>query len=228
MRLLNEQCDAQSLDEIWNSAAIADQFIAALDAADHQRWPYDYWLLEEALEKAVAESVALLPFAVQDGMDFGGRRECNNALRVYFTPGLQQRITLWGTIADAFKDARLIRRIEQLTSTDLSNSRLRIEYCQDTDGFWLEPHRDISVKLFSMSIYLSDAPELAEAGTDIYDDSPDHRWVARAPYGKGKAMIFIPGVASWHGFSKRPIQGVRKSLIVNYVTADWRAQEELA
>ena len=41
-------------------------------------------------------------------------------------------------------------------------------------------------------------------------------------------MIFIPGDDTWHGFIKRPIKGVRRSLIVNYVTGAWRDRYELA
>ena len=37
----------------------------------------------------------------------------------------------------------------------LRDSHLRIEYCLDTDGFWLEPHTDIGAKLFTMLVYLS-------------------------------------------------------------------------
>ncbi|OYV33337.1 MAG: hypothetical protein B7Z81_11520, partial [Acidocella sp. 20-61-6] len=103
-----------------------------------------------------------------------------------------------------------------------------IEYCQDVDGFWLEPHRDIAVKLFTMLIYVSEDPALFDAGTDIYDDTPAHNLVASVPYEKNRGLIFIPGAASWHGFSKRPIRGLRQSLIINYVSPDWRAVDELA
>jgi len=105
---------------------------------------------------------------------------------------------------------------------------LRIEYCQDIDGFWLEPHLDISVKLFTMLVYLSGEPELRDAGTDIYDSGPHHRLAATAPYEKNRGLMFVPGGNTWHGFSKRPISGVRKSLIVNWVTPEWRDRWELA
>jgi hypothetical protein len=78
-----------------------------------------------------------------------------------------------------------------------------------------------------MLIYLSDDPALRDAGTDIYDSSPDHGLVRSVPYERNAGMIFIPGAQTWHGFTKRPIHGVRKSIIVNYVTDDWRAVEEL-
>jgi hypothetical protein len=41
-------------------------------------------------------------------------------------------------------------------------------------------------------------------------------------------LIFIPANNTWQGFHKRPIQGIRRSLIVNYVGAEWRARHELA
>ena len=41
-------------------------------------------------------------------------------------------------------------------------------------------------------------------------------------------MIFVPSNNTWHGFEKRPIHGVRRSIIVNYVTDAWRAREQLA
>jgi hypothetical protein len=115
-----------------------------------------------------------------------------------------------------------------LTGRDLGEGSLRIEYCQDVDGFWLEPHLDLGVKMFTMLIYLSGEPELLDAGTDIYDASPEHKLVATAAYEKNKGLIFIPGTDTWHGFSKRPIRGVRRSIIVNWVTSEWRARNELA
>jgi hypothetical protein len=69
-------------------------------------------------------------------------------------------------------------------------------------------------------------PELANSGTDVYDSN--HRRVATAPFGKGKGLIFVPAKNTWHGFSRRPIRGVRKSLIVNFVTPEWRDTYELA
>jgi hypothetical protein len=49
-----------------------------------------------------------------------------------------------------------------------------------------------------------------------------------SPFKRGAAMIFVPGDATWHDFEKRPIEGVRRSLILNYVTHEWRAREQLS
>ena len=206
------------------------QFLASLAQAKHEAWPYDYWTLEQAVSHSVNTALKQLPFEAPEGMQFGGQRDYgqNNGRRIYFNPESQARLAVCRDLAQAFADARVLNALKQLTGRDLSTGQLRIEYCQDKDGFWLEPHVDISVKLFTMSIYLSDEPELAHAGTDIYDDTPDHNRVATAPFGPGTGMIFIPAHNTWHGFDKREIKGIRRSLIVNYVTSDWRAKEELA
>ena len=119
-----------------------------------------------------------------------------------------------------------MRRLEQTCGVALKGSYLRIEYCQDVDGFWLDPHTDISVKLFTMLVHLSKDPDASGWGTDIYRTEHEHFGIV--PYAFNTGMIFIPASDTWHGFRRRPISGVRKILIVNYVTDDWRAREELA
>ena len=41
-------------------------------------------------------------------------------------------------------------------------------------------------------------------------------------------MVFVPSGITYHGFELRRIEGVRKSVIINYVTNEWRAREQLA
>ena len=174
------------------------------------------------------DAIVALPFAPPETPDFVGRREANNSTRIYFSPDMQRRYPVCAAVAATYRDRRVIGALEQLTGADISGGRLRIEYCQDTDGFWLEPHVDISVKLITMLVYLSSDPELADSGTDVFEASDEHRRVATAPFGKGKGLIFVPGKDTWHGFSKRPIHGVRKSIIINFVTPEWRDVYELA
>jgi hypothetical protein len=206
----------------------AGTFLAALRRAEHRREPFDYWLLEDIFPAAVCDGIAALPFSPPDNAIFDGRREANSTKRVHFTSQMQQRFPACGEVADAFRHPRVTAAIERTTGTSLANGRLRIEYSQDADGFWLEPHVDIPVKLFTMLVYLTDAPELHDAGTDIYDASPEHKLIASAPYEWNAGLIFIPGKNTWHGFRKRPIRGLRKSIIINYVGPEWRAVEELA
>jgi hypothetical protein len=207
---------------------IGDTFLASLAKSRHTTSPYDYWLLADVLPVATAATIASLPFAAPAGALFDGRREANNSTRVFFSPETQSQFAVARQMAEAFRHPEVKSQIERETCTDLSMGRLRIEYCLDVDGFWLEPHVDIAAKLFTMLVYLSRDPNLRDAGTDVYDDSPEHKLAARAPYEFNTGMIFIPGKNTWHGFAKRPIHGLRKSIIINYVVPEWRSTGELA
>ena len=108
---------------------------------------------------------------------------------------------------------------------DVAGSYLRMEYIQDVDGAWLEPHHDIPEKLFSMVIYLFTGPDATEWGTDIYDN--DLKWVGRSSGAFNSATIFIPGANTWHGFEPRTIIGVRRLMEINYVRPSWRSRDQL-
>lgn len=207
--------------------ATGQNFLQCLQAAQHATAPYDHWLLQDALPEADIEAIAALPFAPPGTAIFNGKRETNNATRVYFTRDNQNKFPVCAAMVEAFTHPEMLAALTAATGAPVAQGHLRIEYCQDVDGFWLEPHLDISVKLFTMLVYLSDDPNLYDAGTDIYDATPEHNRVATVPYEKNKGLIFIPGRDTWHGFSRRPIRGLRKSIIINYVTDAWRDKWEL-
>jgi len=211
-----------------SGADVAAQLIDAAARATVLTAPYRHWLLNDILPTATVKAIAGLPFDPPGGATFDGRRESNNSSRVYFSPEIQARFPICATVADAFRAPYVIDALTALTGAPIAAGHLRIEYCQDVDGFWLEPHVDIPVKLFTMLVYLSDDPALADAGTDIYECGPEHRPVGRAAYAANHGLIFLPGADTWHGFTRRPIRGLRKSIIINYVTDAWRARDELA
>lgn len=207
---------------------VAQSFLACLARAKHVTKPFDYWLLEGALPEKDVSGILALPFAPPAEAVFNGRRETNNALRMFFGEEAQEKFAVCRRVVDGFKDKRVIETIERTTGADLSGTRLRIEYCQDGPGFWLEPHTDIAVKKFTMLVYLSDDPGLRLAGTDIHEGPPDYKYVTSAPYGKNLGVIFIPAGNTWHGVGHHAISGQRKSIIVNYVSPAWRDTFELA
>jgi len=185
-------------------------------------------LLNHPLSKGNCDAIASLPFAPPQDSVFNGKRETNNSTRVYFTPENQAEHVVCRRVVEGFRDPHVKQAIEAKTGTDLSGTRLRIEYCQDAEGFWLEPHTDIPAKKFTMLVYLSDDLDLATAGTDIHEGPPDFKYVGSAPYGRNLGVIFIPGKNTWHGVGHFPFEGVRKSIIINYVTSEWRDRWELA
>jgi hypothetical protein len=208
---------------------VADAFLACLARAKRVAAPYEHWLLDGALPEEDVAAIEALPFLPPQDAIFDGRRESNNSVRVFFNPENQKRFEVCRRVAEGFQDARVLRAIEEATGADLSDARLRIEYCQDTEGFWLAPHTDISVKKFTLLVYLSEDPRLRDAGTDIHEGPPDHKHVASAPYGRNLGLIFVPAKNTWHAIGKRPLHGaVRTSLIINYVTSAWRETSELS
>jgi hypothetical protein len=188
--------------------------------------PFRHWLLRTALPPAMAEALASLPIQPAPIGDTAGKRETHNRLRVYFDQALQARFPVARNLALMLQGAKTTRTFEEHCGIALAGTYLRIEFCQDSDGFWLEPHTDIGVKKLTMLVYLSEGPGSQSWGTDIYDDR--HRLVARAPYGHNRGLFFTPADDTWHGFDKRPIAGLRRSIIVNFVGPEWRSRGELA
>lgn len=188
--------------------------------------PYRHWFMSSCLPDDLIDDIIALPFTAPDLGSISGKRELHNATRTYFDADNQERNTCCVIFAQAFQDRQITTTIEQQFDLDLTGTYLRIEYAQDTGDFWLEPHSDLGVKLFTVLLYLSRDPSHASLGTDIYDMEKCH--VARSPFVSGGALVFVPADNTMHGFEPRNISGVRKSLIINYVTDDWRAREQLA
>ena len=201
-------------------------FLECVEQTPTQTDLYPHWLLEKPITDTACKAIADLPFDPPGDLNFNGKRETNNNSRVYFNGENCEKFEVCRDLVETFQDPRIIAAIEKKCGIDLSEGQLRIEYCQDTDGFWLEPHTDIFVKLFTMLIYLDDDQKLSNCGTDVYDEN--HEFVKRTPYGLNKGMIFIPAENTWHGYTPRTIDGVRKSIIVNYVTKDWKDTYELS
>ncbi len=188
--------------------------------------PYPFWVLKDLLPEAVVDEICNIPWEAPDLKGVSGTREINNSSRRYFDQSSQKEFSACKAICEAFQSQEIISLLENTFQTNLENSYLRIEYAQDTDDFWLGPHTDIGVKVFTMLLYLSDDPEHTSLGTDYYADKDTHS--GTVPFARNTAMVFIPSNNTWHGFEKRTIKGIRKSLVINFVTNEWRAREQLA
>lgn len=201
-------------------------FLKSVDDGQSSAQPYRHWSLRHCFPADVLNDMLALPFEAPSLDGVSGKRELHNNTRKYFDAENRKRFPVCESVAQAFQDKRVTSQIEKVFGTNLNGTYLRIEFAQDIDGFWLEPHTDLGVKAFTMLIYLSKDPGHHDLGTDIYD--ADKRHVGRSPFAPNGALVFIPGDNTYHGFEKRPIKGVRTSLIVNYVTNEWRAREQLA
>ena len=209
-----------------SAADVVAAMSASIDSSIANATPYRHWFLSNCLPDAAATELRGLPFAPPALGGLSGKRELHNATRVYFDVDNRAKYPVVEAVSAGFQSPELTKKIETFFGTSLKGSYLRIEYAQDTGGFWLEPHTDLGVKLFTMLLYISKDEAHRDLGTDVYDMEKKH--VARSPFAFNTAFIFIPGTDTYHGFEPRRIPGVRKSVIINYVTPEWRAREQLA
>ena len=194
----------------------------------HER-PYRHWFVHDVFPQGVYEDAEghALP-GRRPGRRFRHARGAQSPTASISPARTSSRSRAARAAAEAFQDARNRCGSSTRSSADRStNTFVRIEYAQDIDGFWLKPHTDIGVKMFTMLIYMSDDPAPRRPRHRHLRRS-ENSHVARSPFEPNSAMIFVPSKQTWHGFEKRPIQGVRRSIIVNYVTNAWRAREQLA
>ncbi|MFI4996992.1 MAG: 2OG-Fe(II) oxygenase [Hyphomicrobiales bacterium] len=205
---------------------VADHFAGALSRAKRSDTPYRHWLLSNVFPEQLCVGILTLPIAPPLFEDCEGVRDTQNDKRTFITPQLRSRFPVCEVLAEALQRPEIARLFAETCDIDLSGAHLRTEYIQDLDGAWLKPHRDIPEKLFSMVIYLCTGPDAKDWGTDIYD--AELRQVGRSSATFNSAVIFVPGPNTWHGFDRRPINGVRRLMEVNYVRSDWRDRDQLA
>lgn len=198
----------------------------SFEQGQQKETPYRHWFLNDCLPGDTLDDINALPLQAPDLGGVSGKRELHNATRTYFDVENREKYPCCAAFAEAFQDKQVTDRIASHFGTNLDGTYLRVEYAQDTGGFWLEPHSDLGVKNFTMLLYVSRDAAHKDMGTDIFDAEKNH--VGRSPFNAGGALVFVPADNTFHGFQPRTIEGVRKSIIINYVTDEWRAREQLA
>ncbi len=204
---------------------IAKHFINSLNAAKRDENPYLRWYLKEIFPESVCTAILVLPIAPPLLGNTDGTRGSYNNQRTFFTPSLREQFPICENLAQALQRPDVARQFEKTCGIKADGTFLRLEYMQDLDGMWLEPHRDVPEKVFSMVIYLCTGPHAKDWGTDIYDN--EKKWLKRSSPEFNSAVIFKSGPNTWHGFEPRPINGVRRLMEINYVR-DWRGRDQLA
>ena len=206
--------------------AFVSAIVESIATSEQHETPYRHWFLTRCLPDDALEAILALPFPAPDLGGVSGKRELHNATRRYFDVETRGRHPVCEGFCQAFQDQRVTDTIARHFGAKLGGTYLRVECAQDTDGFWLEPHTDLGVKTFTMLLYVSSHPQHARLGTDIYNADKTH--FDRTPFAPNTALVFVPSDITYHGFELRRIEGVRTSVIVNYVTSEWRAREQLA
>ena len=204
---------------------VEDALLDSFAAAEQREAPYRTWRLANVFPEATAKALAELPFHAVDLHGVSGKRELHNDQRSYFAGEVLDQHPVARAVVEALQSERVTRAIMDRTGANLEGCCLRVEYAIDVSGFWLQPHTDLGVKTFTMLYYLGEEGQ-QDLGTDMYAD-PD-TWAERAPFDWNSALVFVPSTNTWHGFEPRKIKTPRRSVIINYVTDEWRAREQLA
>jgi len=180
--------------------------------------PEKWWKVHNAFrESQVKEMIKLFPKEVPEE-DSSGKRDSANKFRTFITRNTKG--------ADIFKDWDTLEMrlgLSDITGVDMKTGALRIELCQDGPGFWLSQHVDIKEKLMTLQIYLGEGKE--SWGTVLYAQ-PDQVFT-ELPFKSNTGWLGVLGEPVIHGVPKKKVDGVRKSVIINYVTSDWKDTDQL-
>ncbi|MFZ1105930.1 MAG: 2OG-Fe(II) oxygenase [Hyphomicrobiaceae bacterium] len=192
-----------------SEAPTPEAFVAALLAsfatAERSETPYRHWILRRCLPDAAVAPIQALPFPPPALGGLSGRRELHDATRKYFDVANRARFPVCESLCQAFQDERVTARIAAQLGVRLAGTYLQVEYAQDTDGFWLEPHTGLGVMAFTMLLYMSSHPQHATLGTDLYNADKTH--AGRAPFAANTALALVPSDIAYHGFERRRIEG---------------------
>lgn len=149
-----------------------------------------------------------------------GKREGANKFRQFVS---KQRTPELAKIFADFETQALRHHFSDITGVDCTQGHLRIELCQDGPGFYLDTHVDIPEKLITLQIYLGTGKE--DWGTTLYyPQGAVHRTV---PFLHNSGWMGHKDAPLLHGVIKEKVDGLRKSVIINYVVGNWRDTEQL-
>ena len=188
--------------------------------------PFGHWVYDRVFSEAIAQELSVLPLQSPTIQQHKGKRDIYNSSRIFLNPENCHKYPVLRSVVDVFNDSRIISQLGGICGRDLTQGKLRIEYTLDSGDFWLEPHLDIKEKLLTFLVYLSKGGDSSQWGTALYN--PDLSLYAKVPYKMNLGFMFMAGKDTWHGVPKQQIIGVRKSLIINYVSNEWQNLHELA
>ncbi len=203
-------------------------------------FPFDHWEYENALTDGAIEEIikADIPDVSKHNLSYDGTRAIDGGAAEFregiVSGGEAIKFRCFVNKDNALNFPNLVKFINELQSKetyevvskminrDLSNSFVRLEVICDREGFWLKPHCDIKEKLMSGLIFVNNANESEDLGTDFYNDKLEK--VKTVPYKNNYGYFFTSGPGTWHGMEKKTIVKERRCIQVNYVTfeTDWK------
>ena len=204
--------------------------------------PFNHWEYNNALSDEAIKEIenADIPDISKHNLNYDGTRAIDGGAAEFregiASGGKAIKFRCFVTKENASQFPNLVKFITELQSKatcnaiskmidkDLSNSYVRVEIICDREGFWLKPHCDIKEKLMSGLIFVNNAKESEELGTDFYNEKLEK--VKTVPYKHNYGYLFTSGPNTWHGMEKKKIINERRCIQVNYVTfpTDWKVE----
>ena len=203
-------------------------------------FPFDHWEYENALTDGAIEEIikADIPDVSKHNLSYDGTRAIDGGaaefregiasggeaikFRCFVNKNNAPNFPHLVNFINELQSKETYEVISKMINRDLSNSFVRLEVICDREGFWLKPHCDIKEKLMSGLIFVNNANESEDLGTDFYNDKLEK--VKTVPYKNNYGYFFTSGPGTWHGMEKKTIVKERRCIQVNYVTfeTDWK------
>ena len=203
-------------------------------------FPFDHWEYENALTDGAIEEIikADIPDVSKHNLSYDGTRAIDGGaaefregiasggeaikFRCFVNKDNAPNFPYLVKFINELQSKETYEVISKMINRDLSNSFVRLEVICDREGFWLKPHCDIKEKLMSGLIFVNNANEAEDLGTDFYNDKLEK--VKTVPYKNNYGYFFTSGPGTWHGMEKKTIVKERRCIQVNYVTfeTDWK------
>jgi len=204
------------------------------------KFPFDHWEYSNALTDGAIEEIvkADIPDVSKHNLSYDGTRAIDGGgaefregiasggeaikFRCFVTKENERQFPNLVKFINELRSKQVYQTISKMIDKNLSNSYVRLEVICDREGFWLKPHCDIKEKLMSGLIFVNNANESEDLGTDFYNEKLEK--VKTVPYKNNYGYMFTSGPNTWHGMEKKTIIKERRCIQVNYVTfeTDWK------
>ena len=203
-------------------------------------YPFDHWEYNNALSNEAIDEIikADIPDVSKHNLRYDGTRAIDGGaaefregiasggeaikFRCFVTKENKKQFPNLVKFINELQSKEVHHTISKMINKDLSKSYVRVEVICDREGFWLKPHCDIKEKLMSGLIFINNANESEDLGTDFYNEKLEK--VKTVPYKDNYGYMFTSGPNTWHGMEKKKIVKERRCIQVNYVTfkTDWK------
>ncbi|MDC1028218.1 hypothetical protein OAQ92_03670, partial [Candidatus Pelagibacter sp.] len=183
--------------------------------------PFDHWEYHNALTDGAIEEIvkADIPDVSKHNLNYDGTRAIDGGtsefregiasggeaikFRCFVTKENQHQFPNLVKFINELQSKQVHQTISKMINKDLSNSYVRVEVICDREGFWLKPHCDIKEKLMSGLIFVNNANESEDLGTDFYNKKLEK--VKTVLYKNNYGYMFTSGPNTWHGMEKKTI-----------------------